>query len=166
MKKIITGLTMGAAALVGVHAHAADEAVLTVTQKVLSAKLQVEAAQTAIEFCAANNIRAHVVIVDAQSNVRLLLVGDGAKANTIDGARRKALTAALMGIATSTLQQRLTENPKMMLPPDPVILPMAGGVPIRVGNELIGAIGVGGGPPEQDEKCAAAGLAAIQDRLK
>jgi hypothetical protein len=41
--------------------------------------------------------------------------------------------------------------------PDPTILALAGGLFIRVGNDLIGAIAVGGGAPETDEKCAQGG---------
>jgi uncharacterized protein GlcG (DUF336 family) len=41
-----------------------------------------------------------------------------------------------------------------------------GGVPIKVGNETIGAIGVSGAPGgDKDEACANAGLAKISDRL-
>jgi uncharacterized protein GlcG (DUF336 family) len=41
-----------------------------------------------------------------------------------------------------------------------------GGVPIKVGNETIGAIGISGAPGgDKDEACANAGLAKISDRL-
>ena len=50
--------------------------------------------------------------------------------------------------------------------PDPTIFALAGGLPIRVGNDLIGAIAVGGGAPETDEKCAQAGLDKIQALLR
>jgi uncharacterized protein GlcG (DUF336 family) len=41
-----------------------------------------------------------------------------------------------------------------------------GGVPIKVGNETIGAIGVSGAPGgDKDEACANAGIAKISDRL-
>ena len=41
-----------------------------------------------------------------------------------------------------------------------------GGVPINVGDDTIGAIGVGGAPSgEKDEACASVGLDKIHDRL-
>ena len=47
----------------------------------------------------------------------------------------------------------------------PLIL--GGGVPIRAGDQVIGAIGVGGAPGGHlDEQCAEAGIEKIRDRLK
>ena len=43
----------------------------------------------------------------------------------------------------------------------------AGGVVIKVGNEVIGAIGVGGSPAaSDDEVCARSGIAKIAERLR
>ncbi len=40
-------------------------------------------------------------------------------------------------------------------------------VPLRAGDEVIGAIGVGGAPGgDRDEACAQAGINRIADRLK
>jgi uncharacterized protein GlcG (DUF336 family) len=40
-------------------------------------------------------------------------------------------------------------------------------VPVKVGNEVIGAVGVGGAPGGHlDEKCAMDGIAKVQDQLK
>jgi uncharacterized protein GlcG (DUF336 family) len=47
------------------------------------------------------------------------------------------------------------------------ILPLPGGLAIRAGDEVVGAIGVGGAPGgDKDERCALAGIEAIQSRLK
>lgn len=49
----------------------------------------------------------------------------------------------------------------------PGFLLLGGGVPIKVGEEVIGAVGVGGAPGGHlDEKCAQAGIATVQDLLK
>jgi len=49
----------------------------------------------------------------------------------------------------------------------PGFLLLGGGVPIKVGNEVIGAVGVGGAPGGHlDEQCAMAGIAKVQDQLK
>jgi uncharacterized protein GlcG (DUF336 family) len=49
----------------------------------------------------------------------------------------------------------------------PGFLLLGGGVPIKVGNETIGAVGVGGAPGGHlDEQCAMAGIAKVQDQLK
>jgi uncharacterized protein GlcG (DUF336 family) len=46
------------------------------------------------------------------------------------------------------------------------VVPLSGGVPIKVGDETIGAVGVSGSTTAQDEICSQAGLAAVADQLK
>lgn len=49
----------------------------------------------------------------------------------------------------------------------PALLVLGGGVPIRAGDEVIGAVGVGGAPSGQlDKECATAGIERVRDRLK
>jgi uncharacterized protein GlcG (DUF336 family) len=110
-------------------------------------------------------VSAQVVIVGARGEVRLLLISDGGRNDTLDGARRKAYTAARMGRPTATIAEQIAANPKMLIPPEPLLLFLAGGLPIRVGTEVIGGLAVGGGAPEQDAKCAQAGLDKIQYAL-
>ncbi len=44
---------------------------------------------------------------------------------------------------------------------------VGGGLPVKVGNDTIGAIGVGGAPgSHKDKACAAAGLAKIADQTE
>jgi uncharacterized protein GlcG (DUF336 family) len=46
------------------------------------------------------------------------------------------------------------------------VLLLGGGLPIQAGNEVIGAIGVGGAPGGNlDEACAQARIDRIKDRL-
>jgi hypothetical protein len=48
----------------------------------------------------------------------------------------------------------------------PDILPLAGGVAIKRGEEIVAALGVGGAPGgEKDEACAEAGVAIVRDRV-
>ncbi|WP_109808889.1 GlcG/HbpS family heme-binding protein [Sphingosinithalassobacter portus] len=71
----------------------------------------------------------------------------------------KARTAALLRAPSAVLQNRVKEDPALLALTD--YLPMAGGVPIRVDGTVVGAIGVSGGTPEQDESVAEAGIAAL-----
>jgi uncharacterized protein GlcG (DUF336 family) len=49
----------------------------------------------------------------------------------------------------------------------PGFLLVGGGVPVKVGNEVIGAVGVGGAPGGHlDEQCAMAALDKVKDSLK
>ena len=46
------------------------------------------------------------------------------------------------------------------------VIALRGGVPIKVGDETIGAVGVSGSSAEGDEKCAMVGLAKVADQLR
>ena len=49
----------------------------------------------------------------------------------------------------------------------PGFLLLGGGVPIKAGDEVIGAVGVGGAPGGHlDEQCAMAGIDKVRDQLK
>ena len=147
------------AALKIASAQVAPDAVVTqaITEKSLALHYEIEAAEAAIDACAANHLRAIVVIVDARGNTKLQMVGDRGNYNLLDEARRKARTAALMRRSTIDLQQALAANPRMRIPPDSDFLIISGGTPIRAGSEIVAAIGVAGGAPEQMEGCAQAG---------
>jgi glc operon protein GlcG len=70
----------------------------------------------------------------------------------------KARTAALLRAPSRILADRVKTEPALLRLTD--YLPMAGGLPIKSDSHCIGAIGVSGGTPEEDEMIAAAGLEA------
>jgi len=81
----------------------------------------------------------------------------------------KATTALKMKMTSGEATSRAQTDPAFMaqLMADPAMgQPRKGGIPITVGGEIVGAIAVSGAPSgDQDEPCAKAGLAKIQDRL-
>lgn len=87
---------------------------------------------------------------------------DGKKADNIETAEMKARTALYFREPTRVWMERSQQNPLM-----PHLLqqmgqfPVAGGLPIIVEDQLVGAIGVGGGTSSQDEDCARAGLLEV-----
>jgi uncharacterized protein GlcG (DUF336 family) len=129
--------------------------------------LAVEAAQTAVAACRAQGYTISVSIVDRLGNPKLLLVGDGASALSRRLSRRKAYTAAVRRVSTGELAKQVGApgafNPTLY---DTQLVTAIGGLPIKVGDETIGAIGVSGAPGgDKDEACANAGIAKISDRL-
>jgi uncharacterized protein GlcG (DUF336 family) len=164
MKSIIKNLALGVVLLSAFCLAGAQDKLLT--EKVLPLSLEIMAAQTSIDACAAKHVAVHAYVVDALGNIKLLLVGDGAHYDTVSGARRKAYTAAILGEPTIELQRRLAADPSLKFPSDPMFLFLGGGVPIRAGGEVIGAISVGGGSPEQDAECVQAGLDKIRPYLQ
>ncbi len=94
--------------------------------------------------------------------------GDGAGAHTLDSALYKAYTAASFKNDTLALAERAKgENSIAPLSGLPHVMFFGGGVPIKLGDELIGAIGAAGAPGGKlDDACARAGIDKIKDRLQ
>jgi uncharacterized protein GlcG (DUF336 family) len=154
-------------ALVTSIAALAAEPLPTETFKILPAALAVEAAQAAVASCKTQGYIVSVSVVNLAGDLKLLLVGDGASALSRSLSRRKAYTAAVRRVSTGELAKQVAApgafNPTLY---DRQLVALAGGVPIKVGDETIGAIGVSGAPGgDKDEACANAGLAKISDRL-
>ena len=151
--------------LVGLPAVAAD--LPSETHKMLPMSLAVEAAQAGIAACKEHGWNVSVTVADRSGDIRVMIMGDGARDLTKEVTRRKAYTAALLGISTDELAKRIAGSGFNPMVYDANLAQGAGGLPIKAGNETIGGIAAAGAPGgDKDESCAAAGLAKIQDRLK
>lgn len=138
------------------------------TVRTLSLAQALSAATAAVKACTSDRFLVSVAVVDKDGTVKVSLRSDGAPAYTLDAARRKAFTAASTGTATSQLEQALSPHPELWSARqiDGFLL-LGGGLPVMIGTEIVGAIGVSGAPTIQaDEACARAGLRAIDDRVK
>ncbi len=103
-------------------------------------------------------------VVDRAGQIKAIQRADGAGPHTIDSSRRKAYTAASLRVNSSDLVQILQKNPAAAgLTQIDGLLILGGGMPIRVGAEVIGAIGAPGG--HLDDQCAQAALDKVQQRL-
>jgi uncharacterized protein GlcG (DUF336 family) len=131
--------------------------------------LALEAAQTAIATCQASGYNVGVTVVDSTGEVRLLLASDSAPQRAIESSTGKAETVIEFKVPSATVAQQAANDPALAarIAADPKLRARPGALPLRVGNDLIGAIGVGGAPGgEKDEACAAAGIEKIKGRLK
>src|ERR1700731_3971625 len=150
----------------GVDARAPDP-LPTESHKVLTAALALEAAEAAVAACKAQGYNVTVTIVDRTGATKLILVGDGARPLTLEVTRRKAYTSAMQRVSTGDFTKRVSTpgafNPGQF---DSQLATGQGGVPIKIGEDTIGAIAVGGAPGgDKDEACAIAGIDKIKDRL-
>jgi uncharacterized protein GlcG (DUF336 family) len=138
-----------------------------VTERTVSATLAAEAAAAAVEACAGRGFRVTAAVVDRAGVLRALLRADGAGPHTVASARAKAYTSASMRANTTQILETVRTNPGAARLPDiEGFLVVGGGIPIRAGEEVVGAIGVGGAPGGHlDDQCAEAGIARIRDRL-
>ena len=90
--------------------------------------------------------------------------GEAASAPTMTGDTLGGLTAAVRDhLAPLLIGADAWVRPALM---KRLRTALRGGVPIKVGDETIGAVGVSGGSSEADEKCALAGIAKVADQLK
>ena len=106
-------------------------------------------------------VAAFVVVVDVCGDVKASSRQDGNSRASLTLAPLKAQTALAFRTPTATLAQRTTDpvRAQSFLAAGFTLLP--GGVPITGDGQVIGAVGVGGGTPEQDAEIAEAGLAAL-----
>jgi uncharacterized protein GlcG (DUF336 family) len=130
-------------------------------------EIALQAAQAALARCQADALLVGAAVADASGNLVTGLQMTGANPGRIFFAARKAVTAAQFGAPTSDVREKLRAGDFSLLlqiRPNMVVYP--GGVPLRDRTgKVIGAIGVSGATAEQDEICAAAGAAAVRDRL-
>jgi len=122
------------------------------------------AIQAAVDACKKDGYRVSVSIVDRAGVLRAMGRADGAGPHTVDSSRKKAYTAASVRRTTSELAELIAKAPTLQALRDMngEILILGGGLPIEIGGEVVGGIGVGGAPGTHlDDACAQKGLDAI-----
>ena len=133
-------------------------------------RLAIEAAQAAVESCNATGYRVGVAVVDSVGEARSMLTADGSDGSHVFVAMRKALTAVTFKMPSSKAHELVPKDNAMLARVTPNMFVEGGALPIVVGGETIGAIGVSGaaGIPvgKKDEECAAAGLEKIKSKLR
>jgi uncharacterized protein GlcG (DUF336 family) len=170
-------LAAGAAVVAVIVAPVVSGAQVLMERNV-SAKMALTIAETALAECGS---RVSVAVVDRAGRLRVFVQGDGAAPHNLELARRKAYTARTFGRTTLEWAQRTEtqvradqiDGPPAL--PSPAgqrqladVIPLQGGVPIKVGDDTIGGVGLSGAPNggPQEEACGKAGIAKVADELK
>lgn len=137
-----------------------------VTQRILSLGLARTIAEAALGECKSKGFATSVAVVDRAGQVLVLLRDENASAQTAEMSRRKAYTARMFRTSTMEFQKR-TADPLYAAQRDVAdILALGGGVPIQIGEDVIGGVGSSGSSQPQDDACARAGVAKVADLLK
>lgn len=159
-------LSILAATFVLTTAGAAQAQVLS--QRTLGLELANRLAADAVQACAEKGYAVSATVVDRAGIVRAVQRADNAGPHTLAASQQKAFTSASARNATQAMMEAAQKNPGAANLTDiPGFLLLGGGVPVRVGDEVIGAIGIGGAPGGHlDEQCALAAVAASADLLK
>jgi uncharacterized protein GlcG (DUF336 family) len=138
-----------------------------ITHKYLPLAVAKALVEESIAACTAKGYATSAVVVDADGETLVAMHGDGAPIHTMENARRKAYTAM-------TFKQTTAEYAKKLADPNsvahqqvtlPNVIAIPGGVPIKVGDEVIGGVGLSGSPGV-DEDCINGGMEKVKDQLQ
>lgn len=139
------------------------------TRKDLSAAMALTIAQETMATCKANGYSVSVAVVGRNGELLVHVRGDGTGPHTMENSFRKAYSSR-------TFRQSSGDFAKRMLKPgEPAgsltyltnVIPAQGALPIKIGEETIGAVGASGAPGgEKDEACVKAGIDKVADQLK
>jgi uncharacterized protein GlcG (DUF336 family) len=137
------------------------------THKDLSLATALTIATTAGETCKGQGYRVSVTVLGRNGEVIVQLRGDETGPHTMENSFRKAYTARTFRIPSGEFAQRVKDNPTSGQVHLTNVIANQGALPIKIGEETIGAVGVSGAPGgEKDEACAKTGLDKVADQLK
>ena len=138
-----------------------------VTHKDLTTGMAMTMAETAIQTCKQQgyNVSAHVVGRTGQ--VLVAMRGDNTGPHTLENSMKKAYTAKAQRRPSGEFATAVKDNFTAGALRLSNIVPAQGALPIKVGEDTIGAIGVSGAPGgDKDEACAKAGIEKVAAELK
>ena len=137
-----------------------------VTQKNILLAMAPTIAQAAVAQCESMGFKVSVTVVDRAGLPIVMLRADGAGLHTPEGAERKAYTARTFSQPSADFVKRLTERPETVGSRQYTrVLALAGGLPIKAGSEVVGAVGVSGSSGK-DDVGSQAGIDKVADQLK
>jgi uncharacterized protein GlcG (DUF336 family) len=123
-------------------------------------------ANGAMEKCVSMGFKVSVAVIDRAGHSIVALRGDGAGLHTPEGADRKAFTARTFRAPSAAFLKRMMDDPSAHASEEYTrVLALPGGLPIKVGDDVVGAVGVSGSPGKDDE-CSQAGIDKVADQLK
>jgi uncharacterized protein GlcG (DUF336 family) len=129
--------------------------------------VSLDAARAALKTCAGIDQKIGVTVVDSAGIPKVVLASDGASARGVQSSTNKALTALAFQAATSELGEKSGSDAHLreQLAGNPIYNPRAGGLLLKRGTTVLGAVGVGGAKgSEKDETCAKAALGVLEAR--
>jgi uncharacterized protein GlcG (DUF336 family) len=158
--RMFAGLTIATALSSAVFAQG------LVTQKNISLAMAQTIAQAALAQCESMGFKVSVAVVDKGGLTIVMLRGDGAGLHTPEGAERKAYTARTFSQPSADFVKRLSDRPDTVGSRQYTrVLALGGGLPIKAGSEVVGAVGVSGSPGK-DDVCSQAGIDKVADQLR
>ena len=142
-----------------------------ISERTLSVDAALEIATAALANCRTHGTPVTITVLDHAGRTKVVVRDDGANLHSSEHSLRKAYTALTYGMPSGAYGKRAASNPGSAGPLHLAnITTAAGGLPIRAGNTVIGAIGISGTPGDKgggatDEGCAKAGIERVAKGL-
>jgi uncharacterized protein GlcG (DUF336 family) len=159
----IVGISLAAAFAGGLTVSASAQ---LVTHKDLTTGMAMTMAETAIQTCKQQGYNVSANVVGRTGQVLVAMRGDNTGPHTLENSMKKAYTANAQRRPSGDYAKTVQANPRggALLTN---LVPAQGALPIKVGEDTIGAIGVSGAPGgDKDEACAKAGIDKVASDLK
>ncbi|KGM26932.1 MULTISPECIES: GlcG/HbpS family heme-binding protein [Photorhabdus] len=132
-----------------------------ITERNITLEVANKLASEAVQSCQSNNYNVTVSVIDKSGVLKAVQRMDKAGLHTVEASKMKAYTALSTQRTSEDVMKTAQSNLGAQYLGDiPGFLLLGGGVPVKSGDEVIGAIGIGGAPSGSlDQQCA---LDAIQ----
>jgi uncharacterized protein GlcG (DUF336 family) len=154
-------------ALLGLACAATPAGAALLTERNVSTDMALTIAQTAMKMCTDQGFHVSVHVVDRSGAVKLALRGDGASPHTMENSMRKAYTARTFRTSSAEFAKRAQDPARSAQTMLSNVIAIEGGLPIMVGDDAVGGVGVSGSPGgDKDAACAQAGIDKVSDQLK
>lgn len=139
----------------------------TVARKDLSVDGAITIATAAMADCKSKGWPVSVAVVGRNGEIIVHLRGDGTGPHTMENAFKKAYTSRTFRIASGEMEERFKKNPQLGAIFLSNITTGRGALPIKIGEEVVGAVGASGAPGgEKDEACVQVGIDKVKDQLR
>jgi uncharacterized protein GlcG (DUF336 family) len=159
----IAGVSL-AAAIAGLAGSANAQ---LLTHKDLSLAMATEIAQTTIATCKQQGYNVSVHVLGREGQTIVAVRNPDAGLATFENSMKKAYTARTFARSSGEFATGVKGNPNAGALFLTNITPAQGALPIKVGNDTIGSVGVSGAPGgDKDEACAKAGIDKVSAELK
>jgi uncharacterized protein GlcG (DUF336 family) len=139
------------------------------THKALSYAMVKQIAEGAVEACQQMGYHVSATVVDRDGTVLGQFRGDNAPPHTLEASMRKAYTAMIFGKPSASVAEELAQpnnSRELQITTLHNVFGVAGGLPIKTGNETIGGVGVAGSPMGYADGCAQAGIDRVAAQLR
>ena len=135
----------------------------TVERKSISSEAAQRVVRAAEAKAAEMGVPMVIAVVDDSGTLKAFSRMDAAALLSVEIAQDKAYTSVAFGIPTDAWFDFIKNDPPLLhgITKVPRLMVFGGGYPLKVGDAMVGGIGVSGGHYEQDMQVAQAGLAAL-----